>query len=53
MFCFFSATQDIVRVSGTDIADKVAVSSILIGDMKQRRQKDYTFSWEKVLQVIH
>lgn len=29
----------------------MAVSAVLIADMKQRRQKDYVFSWNKALQV--
>lgn len=43
-------TRENVKFSGSEVADRVAVSSILIGDMKQRRQKDYIFSWEKALQ---
>lgn len=31
-------------------ADIVAVSAVFVGDMKQRRQKDYVFSWKKALQ---
>ncbi|XP_042860546.1 probable arginine--tRNA ligase, mitochondrial [Penaeus japonicus] len=34
----------------SETADIVAVSAVLIADMKQRRQKDYVFSWNKALQ---
>ena len=29
----------------------LGVTAVLVNDMKQRRQKDYKFSWEKVLQT--
>ncbi|XP_064089238.1 probable arginine--tRNA ligase, mitochondrial [Macrobrachium nipponense] len=43
-------TREDLQYSSMDIADKIAVSCILVGDMKQRRQRDYIFSWDKVLQ---
>ncbi|XP_066984203.1 probable arginine--tRNA ligase, mitochondrial isoform X2 [Macrobrachium rosenbergii] len=43
-------TREDLQYSSMDIADKIAVSCILVGDMKQRRQRDYVFSWDKVLQ---
>ncbi|XP_069177648.1 probable arginine--tRNA ligase, mitochondrial isoform X2 [Procambarus clarkii] len=43
-------TRDNVRLSGAETADRVATSCVLIGDMKQRRQRDYVFSWDKALQ---
>ncbi|XP_042224146.1 probable arginine--tRNA ligase, mitochondrial isoform X2 [Homarus americanus] len=43
-------TRDDVRLSGAETAGRVATSCVLIGDMKQRRQRDYVFSWDKALQ---
>ncbi|KAK4314775.1 hypothetical protein Pmani_013976 [Petrolisthes manimaculis] len=43
-------TKDSARVSMGKVAERVAVSSIIVGDLKQRRQRDYIFSWEKALQ---
>ncbi|KAK7067083.1 hypothetical protein SK128_025291 [Halocaridina rubra] len=43
-------TRASLHLSGHETAERVAVSSILIGDMKQRRQRDYDFSWDKALQ---
>ncbi|XP_071535055.1 probable arginine--tRNA ligase, mitochondrial [Panulirus ornatus] len=43
-------TRNTVRLNGTETADRLAVSCVLIGDMKQRRQRDYVFSWDKALQ---
>nr|XP_053648769.1 probable arginine--tRNA ligase, mitochondrial isoform X1 [Cherax quadricarinatus] len=43
-------TRDDVRLSGAETADRVATSCILIADLKQRRQRDYVFSWDKALQ---
>lgn len=34
-----------------DIADILGVSAIIINDLKQKRKKDYNFSWESALQV--
>jgi len=34
-----------------DIADVLGVSAIIINDLKQKRKKDYNFSWESALQV--
>lgn len=34
------------------ITDTLAVSSVIINDLKQRRQRDYMFSWDDALQVL-
>lgn len=34
-----------------EVADVLGVSAIIINDLKQRRKKDYNFSWESALQV--
>lgn len=34
-----------------EIADVLGVSAIIINDLKQKRKKDYNFSWESALQV--
>ncbi|CAL4061320.1 unnamed protein product, partial [Meganyctiphanes norvegica] len=36
--------------SCVDTADHLAVTAVLVADMKQRRQRDYVFSWDKALQ---
>jgi len=35
-----------------DVADVLGVSAIIINDLKQKRKKDYNFSWESALQVL-
>ena len=47
---FISATKvtdddDIHR-----IADKIAVSAIIVQDLRHRRNKNYKFEWDKMLQ---
>ncbi|CAB3372091.1 Hypothetical predicted protein [Cloeon dipterum] len=40
------------RVGSDDkSAEVLGVSAVIINDLKQRRQKDYTFDWEKALQM--
>ncbi|KAJ8726787.1 hypothetical protein PYW08_015184 [Mythimna loreyi] len=34
-----------------ETCDILGISAVLINDLKQRRQKDYTFNWDKVLQT--
>ena len=34
------------------ITDALAVSAVIINDLKQRRQRDYNFSWDDALQVL-
>ncbi|XP_036343882.1 probable arginine--tRNA ligase, mitochondrial [Rhagoletis pomonella] len=34
-----------------NIADILGVSAVIINDLKQRRQRDYDFNWQKALQV--
>lgn len=41
-----------VPITNTDISDILGVTCVIVNDLKQRRQKDYEFSWDRVLQVI-
>jgi len=34
-----------------EVADILGISAIIINDLKQKRKKDYNFSWESALQV--
>lgn len=36
---------------GESIADVLGVSAIIVNDLKQRRQRDYDFDWNKILQM--
>ncbi|CAO1339050.1 unnamed protein product [Diamesa hyperborea] len=36
---------------GESIADILGVSAVITNDLKQRRQKDYDFDWNKTLQI--
>lgn len=36
---------------GESVADVLGVSAIIINDLKQRRQRDYDFDWNKILQL--
>lgn len=36
---------------GESVADVLGVSAIIINDLKQRRQRDYDFDWNNILQV--
>ncbi|KAF5273696.1 hypothetical protein FQA39_LY07386 [Lamprigera yunnana] len=40
-----------VPITDTEISNVLGVSCVIINDLKQRRQKDYQFSWDKALQV--
>lgn len=40
-----------VDVTSSEVADILGVSAVIINDLKQRRQKDYEFNWDKALQV--
>ncbi|XP_066250533.1 probable arginine--tRNA ligase, mitochondrial [Euwallacea similis] len=40
-----------VPISDEETSDILGVSCVIINDLKQRRQKDYEFSWDRVLQV--
>lgn len=47
---FFVATK--VDISANDsTADVLGSSAVIVNDLKQRRQRDYEFDWNKVLQV--
>lgn len=51
IICFHLFTDTKVPISNTEISDILGVSCVIINDLKQRRQKDYDFSWDKVLQI--
>lgn len=40
-----------VPITDGEISDILGVSCVIVNDLKQRRQKDYTFSWDQALQV--
>ncbi|KAJ8948768.1 hypothetical protein NQ318_017937 [Aromia moschata] len=40
-----------IPINDGRVADILGVSCVIINDLKQRRQKDYDFDWDKVLQV--
>ncbi|KAB0796940.1 hypothetical protein PPYR_11001 [Photinus pyralis] len=40
-----------VPITNGEISDVLGVSCVIVNDLKQRRQKDYTFSWDQALQV--
>ncbi|XP_076031349.1 arginyl-tRNA synthetase, mitochondrial [Oratosquilla oratoria] len=46
-----TTTPENVLSHSEETAGQVAVSAVMIADMKQRRQRDYDFSWDKVLQA--
>lgn len=45
----FIATKASITDSKT--SDILGISCVIINDLKQRRQRDYDFSWDKALQV--
>ncbi|XP_061396984.1 probable arginine--tRNA ligase, mitochondrial [Musca vetustissima] len=40
-----------VDVDSNEVADILGVSAVIINDLKQRRQRDYEFNWDKALQM--
>ncbi|KAL1517410.1 hypothetical protein ABEB36_001177 [Hypothenemus hampei] len=40
-----------VPITDEETSDVLGVSCVIINDLKQRRQRDYDFDWDKVLQV--
>ncbi|KAK4876901.1 hypothetical protein RN001_009407 [Aquatica leii] len=40
-----------VPITDGEISDVLGVSCVIVNDLKQRRQKDYEFSWDRALQV--
>lgn len=38
-------------MNDNEVADVLGISAIIINDLKQKRKKDYNFSWESALQV--
>lgn len=48
-YLYILATK--VSITNTDVSDALGISCVIINDLKQRRQKDYDFDWDKVLQA--
>ncbi len=46
-----TATKIDLSVKDESVADILGISAVIINDLKQRRQRDYDFSWDKALQV--
>lgn len=42
-----------VPINDSNVSDILGISCVIINDLKQRRQKDYDFSWDRVLQVSY
>lgn len=38
-------------ITDGETSDTLGVSCVIVNDLKQRRQRDYEFSWDRVLQV--
>lgn len=47
-----SPTTKVDVDTNPQITDTLAVTSVIIHDLKQRRQKDYVFNWDDALQVF-
>ncbi|VVC35851.1 Hypothetical protein CINCED_3A003666 [Cinara cedri] len=47
----YSPTTKKNTLDDDQVADILGISAIVINDLKQRRKKDYNFSWESALQV--
>ena len=48
-FLSMPATKLTTQASMESVADRVAVSGIIIQDLKERRRHNYKFDWEKML----
>jgi arginyl-tRNA synthetase len=47
----FAATKVFLGEDNERTADILGTSAVIINDLKQRRQRDYEFDWNKALQV--
>ncbi|XP_015374575.1 PREDICTED: probable arginine--tRNA ligase, mitochondrial, partial [Diuraphis noxia] len=47
----YSETTKSNSMDDNEVADILGISAIIINDLKQKRKKDYNFSWESALQV--
>lgn len=47
----YSETTKTNLIDDNEVADVLGISAIIINDLKQKRKKDYNFSWESALQV--
>lgn len=50
VFFFFVATKVDVSLD-TETENILGVSAVIVNDLKQRRMRDYSFDWDRVLQV--
>lgn len=46
-----SPTTKVNQQDGSEIADILGISAVIINDLKQRRQRDYAFDWDRATQV--
>lgn len=47
----FAATKVFLGENNERTADILGTSAVIINDLKQRRQRDYEFDWNRALQV--
>lgn len=47
----FAATKVDIHCTSHETSDILGISAVIINDLKQRRQRDYDFDWDKALQV--
>jgi hypothetical protein len=47
----FAATKALLGEHNEKTTDILGISAVIINDLKQRRQKDYDFDWNRALQV--
>jgi arginyl-tRNA synthetase len=47
----FAATKALLHEHNEKTTDILGTSAVIINDLKQRRQKDYEFDWNRALQV--
>lgn len=47
-----SSTTKVDVETDAGVTDNLAVSALIVHDLKQRRQRDYAFNWDDALQVI-
>lgn len=46
---FFSNTRIAEGLSKEETADKLAVTAVIVNDLKEKRLRDYKFSWKHAL----
>lgn len=40
-----------MNISDNHVSDVLGISAVIINDLKQRRQRDYEFDWDRALQA--